>query len=38
MPYFAALTGLLVGSGYGYISQRGAFCMSIALNREEGLP
>lgn len=26
--YFAALTGLLVGSGYGYISQRGAFCMN----------
>lgn len=25
---FAALTGLLVGTGYGYISQRGAFCMN----------
>lgn len=25
---FAALTGLLVGGGYGYISQRGAFCMN----------
>lgn len=24
----AALTGLLVGSGYGYVSQRGAFCMN----------
>ena len=28
MTYFAALTGLLVGSGYGYIAQRGAFCMN----------
>ncbi len=28
MMYVAALTGLLVGSGYGYISQRGAFCMN----------
>lgn len=28
MAYLAALTGLLVGSGYGYISQRGAFCMN----------
>jgi uncharacterized membrane protein YedE/YeeE len=28
MTYLAALTGLLVGSGYGYISQRGAFCMN----------
>lgn len=26
--YFAALTGLLVGVGYGYIAQRGAFCMN----------
>ena len=28
MTYFAALTGLLVGGGYGYIAQRGAFCMN----------
>ena len=28
MMYLAALTGLLVGSGYGYVSQRGAFCMN----------
>lgn len=28
MTYFAALTGLLVGSAYGYIAQRGAFCMN----------
>jgi len=28
MAYFALLTGLLVGSGYGYIAQRGAFCMN----------
>ena len=28
MIYFAALTGLLVGSGYGYVAQRGAFCMN----------
>jgi len=26
--YLATLTGLLVGVGYGYISQRGAFCMN----------
>ena len=26
--YLAALTGLIVGVGYGYISQRGAFCMN----------
>ncbi|MBT8465722.1 MAG: YeeE/YedE family protein [Myxococcales bacterium] len=26
--YLAALTGLLVGGGYGYVSQRGAFCMN----------
>jgi len=28
MAYLAALTGLLVGGGYGYIAQRGAFCMN----------
>jgi hypothetical protein len=28
MTYFAALTGLLVGSAYGYVAQRGAFCMN----------
>jgi uncharacterized membrane protein YedE/YeeE len=28
MSYLTALTGLLVGGGYGYIAQRGAFCMS----------
>ena len=28
MGYLAALTGLLVGVGYGYIAQRGAFCMN----------
>jgi uncharacterized membrane protein YedE/YeeE len=28
MTYLAALTGLLVGSAYGYVSQRGAFCMN----------
>lgn len=28
MTYLAALTGLAVGAGYGYISQRGAFCMN----------
>ncbi len=26
--HFAALTGLLVGGGYGYVAQRGAFCMN----------
>jgi hypothetical protein len=26
--YLAALTGLLVGGGYGYIAERGAFCMN----------
>lgn len=28
MLYLAALTGLVVGAGYGYVSQRGAFCMN----------
>lgn len=28
MTYVAVLTGVLVGSGYGYIAQRGAFCMN----------
>jgi hypothetical protein len=28
MAYVALLAGLLVGSGYGYIAQRGAFCMN----------
>lgn len=28
MFHVAALTGLLVGSAYGYVSQRGAFCMN----------
>jgi uncharacterized membrane protein YedE/YeeE len=26
--YLAALTGLIIGGGYGYVSQRGAFCMN----------
>lgn len=28
MVYVAALTGLIIGGGYGYVSQRGAFCMN----------
>lgn len=28
MVYLATLTGLLVGGGYGYVAQRGAFCMN----------
>ncbi|MGB3049897.1 MAG: YeeE/YedE family protein [Polyangiales bacterium] len=28
MMYSAALTGLIIGGGYGYVSQRGAFCMN----------
>ncbi|MBW1761015.1 MAG: YeeE/YedE family protein [Deltaproteobacteria bacterium] len=28
MSYLAALTGILIGGGYGYIAQRGAFCMN----------
>jgi hypothetical protein len=28
MAYLAVLTGVLVGGGYGYIAQRGAFCMN----------
>jgi uncharacterized membrane protein YedE/YeeE len=28
MSYLAALTGVLIGGGYGYIAQRGAFCMN----------
>ncbi|MBW2224379.1 MAG: YeeE/YedE family protein, partial [Deltaproteobacteria bacterium] len=28
MVYVASLTGLLIGSGYGYVSQQGAFCMN----------
>jgi uncharacterized membrane protein YedE/YeeE len=28
MANLAALTGLVVGAGYGYVSQRGAFCMN----------
>ncbi len=28
MTYFAAVTGLVIGAGYGYVSQRGAFCMN----------
>jgi len=28
MIYFAALTGLVIGGGYGYVAQRGAFCMN----------
>jgi uncharacterized membrane protein YedE/YeeE len=28
MVVLAALTGLLVGSAYGYVSERGAFCMN----------
>ncbi len=26
--YLAALTGLIVGGGYGYVAERGAFCMN----------
>ena len=28
MVYLAAMTGMLVGAAYGYVSERGAFCMS----------